>query len=107
MMESPLTRHRTMAQGRTLPAAAAALLIAALYPAASSAQNAAAAKAVKCGSEATGIVLPPGFCATIFADNIGHARQLVAAPDGVVYVNTWAAFITRTMRRRRAGFWSR
>ena len=32
----------------------------------------------------------PGFCATVFADNIGHARQLVVAPDGVVYVNTWS-----------------
>ena len=34
--------------------------------------------------------LPPGFCATIFADGIGHARHLVVAPDGVVYVNTWS-----------------
>ena len=37
-----------------------------------------------------GITLPPGFCATIFADNIGHARHLVVAPNGVVYVNTWS-----------------
>jgi glucose/arabinose dehydrogenase/cytochrome c5 len=34
--------------------------------------------------------LPPGFCATIFADAIGHARHLVVAPSGVVYVNTWS-----------------
>src|SRR6202161_4065480 len=34
--------------------------------------------------------LPPGFCATIFADGIGHARHLVVAPNGVVYVNTWS-----------------
>jgi glucose/arabinose dehydrogenase/mono/diheme cytochrome c family protein len=34
--------------------------------------------------------LPAGFCATIFADAIGHARHLVVAPDGVVYVNTWS-----------------
>jgi hypothetical protein len=26
----------------------------------------------------------------VFADNIGHARQLVVAPNGVVYVNTWS-----------------
>ena len=37
-----------------------------------------------------GITLPPGFCATIFADNIGHARHLVVAPNGVVYANTWS-----------------
>ena len=36
-----------------------------------------------------GLTLPPGFCATVFADQIGHARHLVVAPDGVVYVNTW------------------
>ena len=34
--------------------------------------------------------LPAGFCATVFADNIGHARHLVVAPNGVVYVNTWS-----------------
>jgi glucose/arabinose dehydrogenase/mono/diheme cytochrome c family protein len=37
-----------------------------------------------------GITLPPGFCATVFADNIGHARHLVVAPNGTVYVNTWS-----------------
>jgi glucose/arabinose dehydrogenase/mono/diheme cytochrome c family protein len=36
------------------------------------------------------ITLPPGFCATVFADNIGHARHLVVASNGVVYVNTWS-----------------
>ena len=30
------------------------------------------------------------FCATVFADNIGHARHMVVAPNGVVYVNTWS-----------------
>ena len=34
--------------------------------------------------------LPPGFCATIFADHLGHARHLVVTPGGVVYVNTWS-----------------
>ena len=36
----------------------------------------------------TGITLPPGFCATIFADNLGSARHLAVAPNGTVYVNT-------------------
>jgi glucose/arabinose dehydrogenase/mono/diheme cytochrome c family protein len=43
-----------------------------------------------CSSDASGLKLPPGFCATIFADGIGHARHLVVAPNGVVYVNTWS-----------------
>ena len=34
--------------------------------------------------------LPPGFCATIFADDLGHTRHMVVAPDGVLYVNTWS-----------------
>jgi len=40
--------------------------------------------------ENAGIVLSPGFCATVFADNLGHARHLAVAPNGVVYVNTWS-----------------
>ena len=36
-----------------------------------------------------GLTLPSGFCATVFADNLGHARHLAVADDGVVYVNTW------------------
>ncbi|TAM82471.1 MAG: c-type cytochrome [Acidobacteria bacterium] len=38
----------------------------------------------------SGLKLPPGFCGTIFADDIGHARHLVVAADGVVYANTWS-----------------
>jgi glucose/arabinose dehydrogenase/cytochrome c5 len=44
----------------------------------------------KCSETDAGLSLPKGFCATIFADNVGHARQLVVAPDGTVYVNTWS-----------------
>jgi hypothetical protein len=36
-----------------------------------SAQSAAPANA--CPSTNTGITLPTGFCATVFADNLGHA----------------------------------
>jgi glucose/arabinose dehydrogenase/mono/diheme cytochrome c family protein len=43
-----------------------------------------------CPSDDSGLKLPPGFCATIFADGIGHSRHLVVAPSGVVYVNTWS-----------------
>jgi glucose/arabinose dehydrogenase/mono/diheme cytochrome c family protein len=43
-----------------------------------------------CAKDDSGLKLPPGFCATVFADGIGHARHLVVAPNGVVYVNTWS-----------------
>jgi glucose/arabinose dehydrogenase len=52
---------------------------------------------MSCSGEGGGITLPKGFCATIFADNIGHARQLVVAPDGTVFVNTWSVFTTATI----------
>ena len=29
-----------------------------------------------CAADNGGITLPPGFCATVFADNLGHARQM-------------------------------
>ena len=47
-------------------------------------------KSMVCPETDSGLTLPAGFCATIFADNIGHARDLVVAPSGVVYVNTWS-----------------
>ncbi|MGC2410516.1 MAG: c-type cytochrome [Methyloceanibacter sp.] len=53
-------------------------------------QNSAPGDAKTCAGDNGGITLPPGFCATVFADNIGHARHLVVAPNGVVYVNTWS-----------------
>lgn len=49
-----------------------------------------------CANDETGLSLPPGFCATIFADNIGHARHIAVAPDGTVYVNTWMSRYFRT-----------
>jgi glucose/arabinose dehydrogenase/mono/diheme cytochrome c family protein len=43
-----------------------------------------------CPTDQTGLRLPAGFCATVFADEIGHARHMAVAPNGVVYVNTWS-----------------
>jgi glucose/arabinose dehydrogenase len=45
-------------------------------------------KAAACDNGNGGITLPAGFCATVFADNIGHARHLTVAANGDVYVNT-------------------
>jgi len=49
-----------------------------------------AAAAASACPDNTGIVLSPGFCATVFADNLGHARHLAVGSNGVVYVNTWS-----------------
>ena len=50
------------------------------------------AQAPTCAEDthATGIALAPGFCATVFADNLGHVRHMAVASDGVVYANTWS-----------------
>src|SRR5260221_13555113 len=47
-------------------------------------------KSQACANNESGLKLPPGFCATVFADDIGHVRHMVVAPMGVVYVNTWS-----------------
>ena len=43
-----------------------------------------------CATENGGITVPNGFCATVFADTLGHARHIVVASNGDVYVNTWS-----------------
>ena len=73
--------------------AAAALLVLA-GPGNARAQNGAAANAAKsdspsCANDA-GLELPAGFCASIFADDLGHVRHIVAAPNGVLYANSWS-----------------
>jgi glucose/arabinose dehydrogenase/cytochrome c5 len=70
-------------------AAAAACAISLAAPMRAPAADA-AANAGPCKGDDSGLTLPAGFCATIFADGIGHARHLVVADSGVVYVNTWS-----------------
>jgi glucose/arabinose dehydrogenase len=48
-------------------------------------------KSSGCPNEDSALKLPPGFCATVFADGIGHARHLVVSAGGLVYVNTWSS----------------
>jgi hypothetical protein len=61
-------------------------------------------KATSCLGGGGGITLPKGFCATIFADNIGHARQLVVAPDGTVFVNSWSGVYYGNDKPHAGGF---
>ncbi|HTJ31178.1 MAG TPA: hypothetical protein VL346_11790, partial [Acidobacteriaceae bacterium] len=46
--------------------------------------------ATSCSGDNAGLKLPSGFCATLFAEGIGHSRQLAVSDKGVVYVNTWS-----------------
>ena len=57
-----------------------------------------------CLGDNGGITLPTGFCAMIFADGIGHARQLVVAPEGTVYVNTWSGVYYKNDKPPPGGF---
>ncbi len=50
----------------------------------------AASASEACPADNAGLSLPPGFCATVFADHLGHARHVAVAQDGTVYVNTWS-----------------
>ncbi len=56
----------------------------------SAASSTAAASTVACAPDNGGLTLPEGFCATVFADTIGHARQITVGANGDVYVNTWS-----------------
>lgn len=47
-----------------------------------------------CDPSNGGLTLPAGFCASLFADNLGRARHLTTAPNGDVYVNTWSSSYT-------------
>jgi glucose/arabinose dehydrogenase len=43
-----------------------------------------------CAGDNGGLTLPSGFCATVFADSLGHPRHIVVNSNGDVYINTWS-----------------
>src|SRR5436853_3809299 len=49
--------------------------------------NAASGAEAGCPGDNAGLKLPDGFCATIFADEVGAPRHMAVAADGTVYVN--------------------
>ena len=80
---------------RKLPASvtivfAASLLLATGQAYAQANHAAATAASGACVGDNGGITLSPGFCATVFADKLGHVRHLAVAPNGVVYANSWS-----------------
>jgi glucose/arabinose dehydrogenase/mono/diheme cytochrome c family protein len=61
-------------------------------------------QAAACPGDNDGLALSPGFCATVFADNLGHVRHLAAAPDGALYANTWSGRYFRNSPPPPGGF---
>lgn len=47
----------------------------------------ASAEETACAPDNAGLKLPKGFCATIFADQVGAPRHLAVSADGTLYVN--------------------
>src|ERR1700693_6157753 len=89
MKNCSITRAKLL-QSSALVLPFVGLLAAGSFALAQSTRNAATTPAGTCAGDNGGITLPPGFCATVFADNIGHARHMVVAPNDVLYVNTWS-----------------
>jgi glucose/arabinose dehydrogenase len=76
---------------RTFPISAfvvAAMIVSGAWLAKTAASAAESSPA--CPGGDAGITLSHGFCATIFADNLGHIRHLAATTDGIVYANSWS-----------------
>jgi glucose/arabinose dehydrogenase len=73
-----------------LAALAAVYMGSSLAPAQNQPHPAAESMGKACPNDESGLKLPAGFCATVFADDIGHARHMVVGPSGVLYVNTWS-----------------
>jgi glucose/arabinose dehydrogenase len=53
-----------------------------------------AGSAIACDKDTSGLAMAAGFCASVFADDLGHVRHLAVAPNGDVYVNTWSSRYT-------------
>jgi glucose/arabinose dehydrogenase len=85
MIRPKLASARALAAAGLGLVAAAALTIA-CQPRAQPAPAAASA----CPGDNGGLVLSPGFCATVFADDLGHVRHMTFGPGGTLYVNTWS-----------------
>lgn len=75
-------------RGRRAAAAALALAVAACGPPSSDAAEARVSPRVRaaCPHDDPAITLPRGFCAQVFADHVGGARDITVAPNGDVFV---------------------
>jgi glucose/arabinose dehydrogenase/mono/diheme cytochrome c family protein len=84
------SRHIRPGRSAALSVMSVAIVLAAVALRGLAAAPASAAPAAACPGGDTGIALSPGFCATVFADNLGHVRHLAVTADGTVYANSWS-----------------
>lgn len=87
-----------------LAGAAALAGVGAIVPTGRAPATAAETGAAACPGDNAGLSLPPGFCATVFAEDVGHARQMTVGPDGTLYVNTWSGGYYSDDKPRAGGF---
>lgn len=105
-----MRRSRLPYSRAALGCAAASFLAAALLAAsgqmslAQESRRGAADAPQPCQGDNGGLTLPRGFCATVFADNLGHARHLAVGENGVVYVNSWSGRYYRDDTPPSGGF---
>ena len=66
--------------------------------------NAAVEAAAQACANDSGLQLPAGFCATVFADNLGHVRHMAVSTSGILYANTWSGDYYGTEKTRAGGF---
>ena len=102
-------RHARLRRGQIAPCVTMSLrmmgmLLLAPAPLFAQESHNTAAAVLPCSGDNGGITLPSGFCATVFADHIGHARQMAFGPNGVLYVNTWSGSYYRNDTPPPGGF---
>ena len=97
-------RHRHRAAEVSAASFFVTVVLAAAAPSAFAQASPPGAQADACAGNNGGITLSPGFCASVFADNLGHVRHMVFGPNGVLYVNTWSGRYYRYDKPPAGGF---
>ena len=101
-------RHRHRAAEVSAASFFVTVVLAAAAPSAFAQASPPGAQADACAGDNGGITLSPGFCASVFADNLGHVRHMVVGARRRRSTSTpGAATITATTSRRPAAFWWR
>ena len=70
------------------------MILTALYGSMAAKAQVAPAANENAACDQAGLTLPAGFCATIFADNLGRVRHITVTPNGDVYANSWSSSYT-------------
>ncbi len=66
-------------------------------------EQAAQTDGAQCNDDA-GLNLPPGFCATVFAEGVGPGRHMAMSQDGTLYVNTLSSAVISNKPDPKRGY---